>query len=122
MSIPKPKTYQQWKIPTIDLLMDVITILPLARRVVPQLIGDDLLPMAPINNDIDEPFMPRHELRARWEIMLNMPDHFGTINIERTKPIIKKPKTYNHWRLKVYSIENFLDAGYIWAPYIPINL
>lgn len=116
MSIPKPKTYQQWKMPTIDLLMDVITVLPLVRRVIPQLIGDDLLPMAPINNDIDEHFMPR------WEITLNMPDYFGTINIERTKPIIKKPKTYNHWRLKLYSVENFLDAGFIWAPYIPINI
>lgn len=126
MSIPKPKTYQQWKEPTIDLLMDVIHVLPQARRIHAQLLANELLanelPAAePIVDDILE---HQHEVLARWRTILNvgLDTYFGDIQTHITKPNIKKPKTYKHWRLKLFSIENFSDNGYVWAPYIPINL
>lgn len=122
MSIPKPKTYQQWKEPTIDLLMDVIYVLPQARRIHAQLLANELPAVEPMDDEI---FEPRRGLLAHWGTILYTDintNYFSEIYIHPTKPNIKKPKTYKHWRLKLYSVENFPDNGYVWAPYIPINL
>lgn len=118
MIIPKPKTYQQWKEPTTELLWEVITLLPRALRIQPRLLANDLVHVQPVPDII-----LHRAIVERWAHMLVNPDHYSELIIETTKPIIKKPKTYNQWRRpQGLTGENFLDAGFIWAPYIPINL
>jgi hypothetical protein len=108
MKIEKPITYNVWKYPEVN--FDAI-FLPLARRVMPNLVANDLVQVQPIN------------------LPVGMLMHLNYVEVEEYTSLInriKKPISYNVWRILhnnygILTLNGLYNSQYVYTPYIPLQ-
>ena len=116
MIISKPKTYHEWKYPTVrntnGLWNDII--LPIARRFAAATMGLDLVTVQPMAGPVGNLFF------------LDQPPPIATF---KSKWNFEKPITFKWWRIqqqykalgiKIHKGSELLTPGYIYAPYVPM--
>lgn len=109
--------------PAID---DWPSVLPIARRMFPQLVANDIITVQPMDEPI---FINLDDITMEVTYDYN-PDLFAVESVKPKSCIlpIKKPVSFSIWKFLKNNpqikelrlgVKSF-DPGYIWAPYIPI--
>ena len=116
MNIESPISYYNWKNPTNEITFENIAF-PLVRRVFANVLGNELIPVQPM--DPPDAF---NFVMDFWE---------GRFYEEPNILDIKKPNTFKEWRrikriVDQYGLagirkgSEYMDPGFVFAPYIPM--